>query len=359
MASAFSLPEEDLAFIHSTLGVRTQALNGDVLVTGANGFFGRWVVEALVWMRQKCAVPISVHVLLRDAPRFLAEAPSSVTNGVHVISGEMEASIATRAKFKHIIHLASPLIRPNDVSAFHAHMHIAARGMDQILELARDAGDCTVLFTSSGAIYGDYLGVTPARRPYEENFTGEPASFLNEKLIYGQTKRYLELLLLTSGARHGFSTRIARCFSFIGPYLPLDSNYAIGNFMRNALDGKSIVIEGDGKVRRSYMYAADMVIALLAILLDGRNGAAYNVGASRAYSLLEVAHLVAAQVPGCAVEVLNRALSTGAGAEYVPDLFLFERDFGGLPAQPIEQAIRKTLMWHHASGGALARRQAN
>jgi len=346
MVPLFFLPEEDLAFIHNTLGVRTRALHGDILVTGVSGFFGRWVVEALVWMRQICGVPIKIHLLVRDAARYLTETPCARTDGVHVISGDMQAAITTQAKFRHIIHLASPLIRPHDPSSFHAHMRIAARGMDQILELARVAENCTVLFTSSGAVYGDYLGAAGERRPYEENFTGEPTNFLSEKLIYGQTKRYLELLLLTSGVRYGFSTRIARCFSFVGPYLPLDSNYAIGNFMRNALERRSIVIQGDGKVRRSYMYAADMVVALLAILLDGRNGTAYNVGASQSYSLLEVARFVAAQAPGCTVEVLNRTLSVGAGAEYVPELVLFERDFAGLPAHSLEQAIAKTLRWH-------------
>ncbi len=230
-------------------------------------------------------------------------------------------------------------------------MSTAARGMEQILDLPRSEERCTVLFTSSGAVYGSYLGMAGVGRPFEEKFTGEPSSFLCEKLVYGQTKRFLELLLLTSGVRYGFETRIARCFSFLGPYLPLNSNYAIGNFIGDALNGRSIVIQGDGKVLRSYMYAADMVVALLAILLAGRNGAAYNVGSSKVYSLLDVAHLVAAHISGCAVKVLNGAVSAGAGAEYVPELALFQRDFPSLNGHRIEESIAKTLRWYQARSG--------
>jgi nucleoside-diphosphate-sugar epimerase len=359
MTDTFSLPEEDLEFIHETLGTLTNDLRGEILVTGASGFFGRWVVEAFVWMRQIHGIPINVHVLVRDATRYREEVSSAVSHGVQLISADIDTPISTYTNFSRIIHLASPLIRPNDPSAVHAHMRVAVRGMDQIIEMARNSEDCTVLFTSSGAVYGDYFGRTSKQNSREETFNVEVDNYLNEKLIYGQTKRFLELLLVTSGVKYGYNTRIARCFSFVGPYLPLDSNYAIGNFIRDALNNKSIIIHGDGKVRRSYMYAADLVVALFVILLGGRNGTAYNVGSAHSYSLLEVAHLVSAQTLGCKVEVLNRAVSEGAGAEYVPELELFKRDFGNLFVHPIEQAIAKTLRWYGERGNTSDLRHPN
>ncbi len=355
----FSLPEEDLAYIYSTLGHRLEAFKGRILVTGATGFFGRWVVETLAWMRSAKGVPIEIDVLVREGGAYAAQAPSGVCGAVQIVEGNLGEKLPLRHKYSYIVHLASPLIRPQDPNSFHAHLAIATSAMQQVIEWAGRTGpDCNVLFTSSGAVYGNFLGSSGGTRPYEETFTGQQ-EFLSEKLVYSQTKRYLELLLLSAGIRFGFGVKIARCFSFVGPYLPLDSNYAVGNFLRNALNGERIVIQGDGRVRRSYLYAADMVIALMAILLAGRNGAAYNVGGNQAYSLLEVALLVAAQAPGCNVDVLNRQVSTGAGADYVPDLQQFHRDFSDLPSLTISQAIAKTFRWYQGLGTPTSSLQAN
>jgi nucleoside-diphosphate-sugar epimerase len=358
MTQEFTLPEQDLVFIHGALRHRIKSFKGRVLVTGSTGFFGRWMVEALVWMRQVCGLEIDVSVMVRDSARFKATAPAAVARTVHAIETDMAEPITRLEQFQFIIHLASPLIRSGEISSFHEHLHKAARGMENVITLARQTEDCKVLFASSGAVYGDYFGVGHGSRPFKENYTGGK-EFLDEKLIYSQTKRYLELILLTAGVRYNLDAKIARCFSFVGPYLPLNSNYAIGNFINSALERTKITIQGDGRARRTYMYAADMVVAMIAIMLEGRNGAAYNVGSEQSYSLLEVAQMVAAKTHYSKVEVLNRNISTGAGPEYVPDLSQFHRDFHGLPTHPLEQAIAKTLLWHQDRTADALSRQAN
>jgi dTDP-glucose 4,6-dehydratase len=169
----------------------------------------------------------------------------------------------------------------------------------------------------------------------------------NEKAIYAETKRYIELLFSTASVNFNFEIKIARCFSFIGPFLPLNSNYAIGNFIRDALQGRDIVIKGNGKPFRSYMYASDLIIFLLLILIKGRSSIPYNVGSTEVYSIQEVAKMVR-DISGSIseIQILNLGSNDGASEQYVPDLNNIINEFGLSDLIKLGSAIEKTIEWN-------------
>ena len=84
---------------------------------------------------------------------------------------------------------------------------------------------------------------------------------------------------------------IARCFSFIGPGLPINLHYAAGNFVSDAVNCKNIVINGDGLAKRSFMHLGDMVLWLFRILFNGRIGEDYNVGSAEVVSIRQLAEI--------------------------------------------------------------------
>ena len=176
-----------------------------------------------------------------------------------------------------------------------------------------------VLFTSSGAIYGGMdLGY---KKLIDENCRLAPLSTTNNiGLALG--KRVAEYLFFYSQNRN-VNMSIARCFSFVGPGLPFNLHYAIGNFVRDAIMKNSIIINGDGSPVRSYMYLGDMVVWLLTILLEGKNGKDYNVGSEKKVSILRLANLIQKKLNSSGKVVLKNKIvhSTGTPPNYfnIPD----------------------------------------
>jgi UDP-glucuronate decarboxylase len=117
------------------------------------------------------------------------------------------------------------------------------------------------------------------------------------------------------------NTVIGRCFAFVGPDLPLDVHFAIGNFIRDALRGDGITVAGDGTPLRTYLHQEDLAEWLWTLLLRGRSGEAYNVGSDEVISIEQLAHLVRdILAPDKPVRILGRATDTGLRNKYVPDI---------------------------------------
>ncbi len=146
------------------------------------------------------------------------------------------------------------------------------------------------------------------------------------------------------GDQHGFDATIARCFSFAGRHLPLDLHYAIGNFMRDALNGNRVEVRGDGTQVRSYMYAADLVIWLLAILCQGTPGRAYNVGSEEGVTMADLAHRVARLAPvPVGVHVAGLPPQFPRPDCYVPSTRRAQDELGLTQTINLDEAIARTL----------------
>ena len=139
----------------------------------------------------------------------------------------------------------------------------------------------------------------------------------------------------------GFDVRIARCFAFTGPYLNRGIHFAIGNFMQNCLDGKPIIIKGDGTPLRSYLYADDLVEWLFAILERGETGRPYNIGSDRAVSIRELAETVRAALGSNSEIIVKGIPEPGAKpSAYVPSIARAREELGLEVKIALEDAVR-------------------
>ena len=318
--------------------------SSSLLITGGTGFVGTWLVAGLRHANKKLNLKLDVTLLTRDPEDFRARQPE-LADWCTLIRGDV-TQVAPLRTFDFAVHAATPASAALNDDNPDLMRSTIIKGMSSLLEALEPSGSIPLLFTSSGAIYGPQ---PPDLDYIPEDF--EPAmDAIDPRNAYAAGKREAEAMALAASLSGGPSLRLARLFAFVGPYLPLDTHFAIGNFIRDGIAGGPIRVRGDGTAVRSYMYAADMVVALLAILVRGEANRPYNVGSPEAISMRDLAHEVErCLAPGCGVEIgdLTPAqLPTGAGNRYVPDVTTLQTLLGhdACPT-PLTVAIRRTGSW--------------
>jgi nucleoside-diphosphate-sugar epimerase len=340
---------------------RTQSLwpdlkNATVFVTGATGFFGIWLLETLLAANREFSLNCRVIGLSRDPDRFATKAPHlAAAPTVTWITGDVRDFAFPAGPVTHVIHAATESSTTLNADDPQAMFDVCVEGTRRVLALAKEKRTARMLFTSSGAVYGRQ---PPELSHIPEDFTGGPDP-LDPRNAYAEGKRAAEQLCaiacLPPSAGAGLHISIARCFAFVGPHLPLDAHFAIGNFIRDALAGGPIRVNGDGTPYRSYLYAADLAEWLFTILLRGQAGRAYNVGSEEAFSVLELAERVAETLglhggEGMNVTVAKQPVPGALAARYVPAADRAHAELGIEPGFPLDRAIARTARWAASAG---------
>jgi nucleoside-diphosphate-sugar epimerase len=312
-----------------------------VLITGGTGFVGAWLLEALRWANESLGADVAAVVLTRDPEAFATHRPHlAYGRGIALHRGDVRWFDAPGA-FSHVIHGAASadaaLYTREPLAMFDTIVHGTRR------TLARAATNrAPVLLLSSGAIYGPQ---PPDLERMPEDFPGAPDP-LDSSQVYAEAKRAAELLGAVHARETGLGVRIARLFAFVGPYLPLERHFAVGNFIRDRLAGGPVAIAGDGTPRRSYLYGADLAVWLWTILLRGRPTRPYNVGSERARSIEETARGVAeVEPPAMPVTRGKTAMPGLAPVRYVPDTTRARTELGLDEWIGFEDGVRRTLRW--------------
>lgn len=338
------LPLRDLDHIcENTAQVWEETRGRNIFLTGGTGFFGCWLVESFLHANRHFGLGARITVLTRSPEAFLAKCPW--LNGepsLILIPGDVRSFEFPEGEFPFVIHAATEASARQSAEEPIEMLTTILDGTRRTLDFAVARGTRKFLLTSSGAVYGKQ---PPTISHLPETFAG-CTDHLQPGSVYGEGKRMAEHLCVQYAEVYGIECKIARCWAFAGPRLPLDQHFAIGNFIRDAMAGSPIRIAGDGTPTRSYLYASDLAIWLWTMLFRAPPLQPFNVGSGEAVTIRELAEAVAAALrPETQIEIALPAAYTPRN-QYVPDVSLAEKSLGLKPTISLKEAVRRTAEWH-------------
>ncbi len=320
-----------------------------IFITGGTGFGGCWLLESFAWANERLGLGAEALVLTRNHEAFARKAPHLARRpDIRFHSGDVRDFDFPAGRFSRVIHATNEAVGDLNSRDPKLFMDTVFTGTRRVLDFSAQCGVKGFLLASSGAVYGRQ----PAAITNQvEDYNGGPDLFQKEA-IYGEGKRMKELLCAIYARNHGFELKVGRGFTFVGPYLPLDEHFAVGNFIRDAMAGGPIKVKGDGTNYRSYLYAADLAIWFWTILFRGASNHPYNVGSRQPVSIAELAEAVRRTLaPQAEVQIAQKSVPGQAAARYVPETARAEQELGLREWVPLEEAIRRTAKWHQRAGG--------
>jgi dTDP-glucose 4,6-dehydratase len=335
--------EEDFDLIYShTKKLWDKLSNSTIFITGATGFFGKCLLKNFLYANSKLNLNIKIVALSRNPAGFILNYPEFNNSSIIYIKGDVKDFEFPEQNIDHIIHAATDVNMKLIIDEPLTIYDTIVDGTKHVLEFAKQKKIRSVLYISSGAIYGKQ---PHALTHVTEEFIGSPDINASD-VSYGEGKRVAEILCHVYNKQHGVNTKIARCYSFVGSYLPLDGHFAIGNFIQDVINNKQIKIQGDGSPYRAYLYTADLVIWLLTILLEGKNCYPYNVGSDEAINLEDLANTINTfSKEKLKIEIM-KAKTDAPASRYVPSIERAKDELGLKVYTNLKEAIDKTIRFY-------------
>lgn len=266
--------------------------NSSILVTGATGLIGSCLIDVFLAANEFYGANLKVYALGRSLEKIANRFRDAVIPVVQNIMSPLDDAI----EHDYIIHGAS-----NADPKSYARQPVETIltnivGSKNILDYCLKHKKTKMLLTSTFEVYGEL--------PNVDVYTEDMSGIINQSILrngYPESKRCCELLTRSYIDEYGVNAIIVRLPSVYGPTMQESDSKAHAQFIRNALNGESIVLKSEGSQRRTYCYVIDAVSALLAVLEKGENGEIYNISNENSVASIAEVASACAEIAGTEV----------------------------------------------------------
>lgn len=265
-----------------------------ILITGATGMVCSSVIDVVAWMNHNRDAGIHLVLAGRSREKIASRFRDVLSQDEYQFieyDATKDQRLSLRVDF--IIHGAS-----NANPAIYAKEPVETLlgniiGLNSVLAVGRDNPESRLLYISSSEVYGNIINSD--NRPYKEEDYGF-VDILNPRACYPNGKRTAETLCAAYAQEYGVDFVTVRLGHIYGPSITKADTRASAAFTRDVAAGRRIVMKSAGAQLRSYCYTLDCASAILAVLLNGETGNAYNISnKDSVVSIRDMAEALAAE----------------------------------------------------------------
>ena len=248
--------------------------NKTLLITGATGFIGSYIIRALLLKNETDGLGVKVLALVRNRER--AEKMYGTNENLDYIVQDVCSPLPTDKKADFIIHCASNAA-PKEYSMYPVEtMKTNFFGTINLLDYAKAVNAESFLYVSTIEIYGTTRGLDTIP---EDTYGTIDA--MKVRSCYPLSKKSCETLCVSYSDEYGVPVKIGRLSYIFGPGMREGDSKIVAVFPKCIADGENIVMKSKGEQLRSYTYVTDAITALFTVLLDGKSGEAYNIASTK------------------------------------------------------------------------------
>ena len=346
------LRQDCLASLENTPDLARRIARQRIAVIGGTGFAGTWLAEMVQALNTGHGAGVRLDLFGRSGAKWSDRHPHLRSDAIaaHTLDARSPFDLPRDTTLViNAVGIADPRVLASEPQRV---FQTTVFGLDNALTAAnRLEGIQHFVNVSSGLVSG---GDMPARALTEQDIG--VLDFTRQHNVYAEARRAGESLASGFASQYRLPLSTVRAFTFLGPYQGVDAPWAANNFIRDALAGHEIRVNGDGSTRRSYLYGSDVAVWLLQACLNGTDGAVYQLGGDKPVSHAEVATLVASRtVPQPNVQLASLVRDDQRSRDFFPDLTHTRQALGVVPTVALDTAIERTMAWYAALTGQTRR----
>jgi len=249
--------------------------NKHILIAGANGFIGSYLLSFFLYLNKIKDLNITIHALVRDKKKLNPLLKSNKKNEhLNIYQNDIsKAKPKIPYNLDYIFHLASKASPQeyinNPIDIINSNLF----GTFNLTEIALEKNCDKFVYFSSGEVYG-----SPTKKNQEfseESFgTVDPLKLRSSNT---ESKRMAENIILSINKKDNLNFNIIRPFHTYGPGMSLESGLIHNELISNILLNENLIIKSNGLAKRNFCYISDFIAGFLKVLIHGEINSAYNV----------------------------------------------------------------------------------
>ena len=330
------LPEEDLNLIcvHSHPAIEVLR-DKEVLIYGGTGFIGTWLTAALLHADRKFNLNIKIKVITRNQHKAINKFGIHKSN-IQFHQHDLALMEPRDNLTSDIVFIAST---PTNASTGSLNTQDLVQASRNVVSHAtrvrsRNLGKPLIIHLSSGAVFGKQSMDNLFRNELDavDKYSEEP---------YCQAKLAIENGLMSAHAQGTIDYQTPRLFAFLGPGLPLNLHFAIGNFVFDGMQKRKIHVKGNPITRRSYLYPTDLIEVLFQTLLL-KEPIPFNIGSNTGITISDLAQKVSSMTSNLGVKFSN---PENDPSNYVPSTVNMNKNKKKSSYLDLDTSLEKWINW--------------